>query len=133
MKDILTTCGYCGCGCGMYLHVAEGRIVGISPSRSHPVSRGNLCVKGWHIDEFINDRSRLHQPLIRKDGRLAPATWNEALALTASRLTGIRDRYGGASIGVLASAKCTNEENYLIQKVARAVLKTNNVDHCARL
>jgi predicted molibdopterin-dependent oxidoreductase YjgC len=133
MKDVLTTCCYCGCGCGMYIHVAEGRIVGVSPSRSHPVSRNNLCVKGWHIDEFIYDRNRLRQPLIRRDGRLTPASWNEALALTASRLTAIRDQHGGASLGVLASAKCTNEENYLIQKVARAVLKTNNVDHCARL
>ena len=117
----------------MYIHVAEDRIVGVSPSRSHPVSRNNLCVKGWHIDEFIYDRNRLRQPLIRRDGQLTPATWNEALALTASRLTEIRDQYGGTSLGVLASAKCTNEENYLIQKVARAVLKTNNVDHCARL
>lgn len=133
MKDVLTTCCYCGCGCGMYIHVAEDRIVGVSPSRSHPVSRNNLCVKGWHIDEFIYDRNRLRQPLIRRDGQLTPATWNEALALTASRLTEIRDQYGGTSLGVLASAKCTNEENYLIQKVARAVLKTNNVDHCARL
>jgi len=117
----------------MYIHVAEDRIVGISPSSNHPVSRSNLCVKGWHIDEFIYDRNRLRQPLIRKDGRLTPASWNEALELTTSSLTAIRDQHSGASLGVLASAKCTNEENYLIQKVARAVLKTNNVDHCARL
>ena len=133
MHDVLTTCVYCGCGCGLYLHVEKGRVVGSQPSRNHPVSRGNLCVKGWHIHEAIHHPDRLTTPLVRKNGTLVPASWEEALACTANNLGRIRDSQGGAAIGVLASAKCTNEENYLLQKFARATLTTNNVDHCARL
>jgi len=133
MKDTLTTCVYCGCGCGMYLHQEQGRITGAAPSRNHPVSRGNLCVKGWNIHEFINHPDRLTTPLIRQDGRLVPASWDEAIAFTAERLTTIRAQTVSQGLGVLASAKCTNEENYLLQKFTRAVLKTNNIDHCARL
>jgi predicted molibdopterin-dependent oxidoreductase YjgC len=131
--DVLTTCVYCGCGCGLYLHVEEGRVCGSQPSRHHPVSRDNLCVKGWHLHEAINHPDRLTTPLIRKNGLLTPATWEEALDLTARELGRIRDSAGGQAIGVLASAKCTNEENYLLQKFARTALTTNNVDHCARL
>lgn len=133
MRDILTTCVYCGCGCGVYLHEEKGRVVGSAPSRNHPVSRGNLCVKGWHLHEFVNHPDRLTQPLIRKNGRLVPADWEEALDYTARQLGRIRDETGSKGIGVLSSAKCTNEENYLLQKFTRAVLKTNNIDHCARL
>jgi len=133
MQDILTTCCYCGCGCGLYLHVNHGRITGASPSRNHPVSRNNLCVKGWHIHEFIYNRRRLTEPLIRKNGKLVTASWNEALSLAAGEFSRILKNHGGKTLGVLASAKCTNEENYLLQKIGRAVFKTNNVDHCARL
>lgn len=133
MRNILTTCVYCGCGCGLYLHEENGRITGSSPSKNHPVSRNNLCVKGWHAHEFIHDSSRLSQPLMRKNGVLTPCSWEEALAKTAQEFRRISDQTKGNGIGVLASAKCTNEENYLIQKLARAVLHTNNVDHCARL
>ncbi|HIJ90945.1 MAG TPA: molybdopterin-dependent oxidoreductase [Deltaproteobacteria bacterium] len=133
MHDVLTTCVYCGCGCGLYLHVEDGRVCGAQPSRHHPVSRGNLCVKGWHIHESINHPDRLTTPLIRKNGKLTPVGWEEALTFTACQLGHIRDSHGGAAIGVLASAKCTNEENYLLQKFARTALGTNNVDHCARL
>ncbi len=133
MKYVLTTCCYCGCGCGLYLHVENGKVVGASPSKNHPVSRNNLCVKGWHIHEFIHDPHRLTQPLIRKNGRLVPSSWEEALARTALELTRIRDTHGGTALAFVSSAKCSNEENYLLQKLARAVFQTNNVDHCARL
>jgi len=133
MPDILTTCVYCGCGCALYLRVEDGRVTGAAPSRNHPVSRNNLCVKGWHVHDFIHDSSRLTTPLIRKNGELVPATWDEAIGVTADRLGAIARSEGGRALGVLSSAKCTNEENYLIQKFARAALKTNNVDHCARL
>jgi predicted molibdopterin-dependent oxidoreductase YjgC len=103
------------------------------PSRTHPVSANNLCAKGWHAHEFIHHPDRLTQPLVRRKGRLVPASWDEALALTADALRRSRDAHGPDSIGILASAKCTNEENYLLQKLARAVLGTNNIDHCARL
>ncbi len=133
MRNVLTTCTYCGCGCGLYLREDGGRVIGATASRNHPVSRGNLCVKGWHIHEFIHSSERLRTPLIRKDGHLTPASWEEALTLTARQLGRIRDESQGAGIGTLASAKCSNEENYLLQKLSRAVLKSNNIDHCARL
>ena len=133
MKDVLTTCVFCGCGCGLYLHEEEGRVTGSFPSVNHPVSRGNLCVKGWNIHEFINHPARLTEPLLRKNNRLTPVSWEEAITVTAQRLIEIRDRSAGQGVGVLASAKCTNEENFLLQKFTRAVLKTNNIDHCARL
>ncbi|MBU1162627.1 MAG: formate dehydrogenase subunit alpha, partial [Proteobacteria bacterium] len=117
----------------MYLEVDSGKIVGVIPSREHPVSRGNLCVKGWNSFEFILHKDRLCFPLIRRNGRLEKAEWSEALDLIAERFTQIRDKYGPDSLGILSSAKCTNEENYLLMKFARAVLKTNNIDHCARL
>jgi predicted molibdopterin-dependent oxidoreductase YjgC len=133
MKHILTTCVYCGCGCGVYLHVNHNRVNGSSPSKNHPVSRHNLCVKGWHLHEFIHDHQRLTTPLMRKGTELVPVTWDEALTFTANELRRIRESYGSDALGVLASAKCTNEENYLLQKFTRAVLRTNNIDHCARL
>jgi predicted molibdopterin-dependent oxidoreductase YjgC len=133
MQDVLTTCVYCGCGCALYLHTDRGRVSGASPSRNHPVSRNNLCVKGWHVHEFIHDSARLKTPLLRKNGVLEPVSWDEALDFSAARLKAILQESGGSALGVLASAKGTNEENYLVQKFARAVLKTNNVDHCARL
>jgi len=133
MNDILTTCVYCGCGCGVYLHEENGRITGAVASRNHPVSRNNLCVKGWHLHEFIHDSARLREPLMRKNGNLVPVSWDEALDFTARELVRIRDTTGPDGIGVLSSAKCTNEENYLLQKFTRAILKTNNIDHCARL
>jgi predicted molibdopterin-dependent oxidoreductase YjgC len=133
MQDILTICPYCGCGCGLYLRVDHDKVVGASPSFHHPVSRGNLCVKGWHVADFIHDQARLQEPLLRKNGVLTPVSWKEALEYTAAELKRIRDATAGAGLGLLASAKCTNEENFLLQKFARAVLHTNNIDHCARL
>ncbi len=133
MDKVMTVCPYCGCGCGLYLHVEDGRITGTSPSRSHPVNRGSLCVKGWNAHEFVTHPDRLKTPLIREGRGLRRATWDEALSFTAARLAEIRAEHGPDSIGVLSSAKCTNEENFLMMKFARAVLGTNNIDHCARL
>lgn len=133
MADVLTTCVFCGCGCGLYLHEDRGRVTGSSPSKNHPVSRNNLCVKGWHLHEIIHQPGRLTQPLMRRNGMLEPVSWQEALSHTASEFTRIMQESGGEAIGVLSSAKCTNEENYLLQKFGRAVLQTNNIDHCARL
>lgn len=133
MDKIFTICPFCGCGCGLYLHVESGKITGVSPSRSHPINMGSLCVKGWNAHEFVSHPDRLQFPMIRQNGKLKKATWNDALNLVASRLTEIKNRYGHDSIGVISSAKCTNEENYLMMKLARAVIGTNNIDHCARL
>ncbi len=132
-ENVPTICPYCGCGCGIFLQVLDGKIVGILPSKTHPINEGTLCVKGWNIHRFLYSEDRLKTPLMRKNGELVPVSWDEALDFIADRLKKIKEESGPDSLGVLASAKCTNEENYVIQKFARAVLGTNNVDHCARL
>jgi predicted molibdopterin-dependent oxidoreductase YjgC len=134
MEKISTTCPWCGCGCGLNLHVENNLITGVSPVRNHPVNHGTLCVKGWNCHEFVQHPDRLTTPFI-KDGKAAyrRATWDEALSVTAARLQEIKNKYGPDSIGILGSAKCTNEENFVLMKFARAVIGTNNVDHCARL
>ncbi|MFC1546761.1 formate dehydrogenase subunit alpha, partial [bacterium] len=132
-KHVLTTCIYCGCGCGLYL-VSDGKkVTGAYPSKEHPVSKSGLCVKGWNSYEFINSPDRLISPLIKENGSFKKAGWDKALDLTAKKLTEISKKYGPDSVAFLSSAKTTNEENYLMMKLARAVFKTNNVDHCARL
>jgi predicted molibdopterin-dependent oxidoreductase YjgC len=132
-KNILTTCIYCGCGCGINFEVMDGKVVNVLPARDHPVSQGSLCIKGWNAHGFIYHEDRLQTPLVRKDGELHEASWDEAMDLVAEKLGAIKAEHGPDSIGVLTSAKCTNEENYLLQKFTRAVIGTNNVDHCARL
>ena len=111
----------------------DGRLVGVEPSSEHVVAQGRLCVKGWNVHHFVNHPDRLTQPLIRRNGKLEPASWDEALDLVVSRLQAIQAAHGPNSVAFFSSAKTTNEENYLMMKLARAVFKTNNVDHCARL
>lgn len=132
-KTVLTTCPYCGCGCGMYLPVLDGCLGQPIPARTHPLSEGRLCIKGWTAHEHVANQERLTQPLVREGDKFKDVTWDKALSLVASRLMAIRDQHGPDSLALLSSAKCTNEENYLLQKFARAVIGTNNVDHCARL
>ncbi len=133
MEKIHTTCIYCGCGCGLFLHVEGDRVVGASPSPGHPLSRGRLCIKGWLAGEFVGHPDRLRYPLIKRDDRQVRATWDEALSLVAGLFTEVKETYGRDSLAVLTSAKGTDEENFMLMKLARAVLKTNNVDHVARL
>ena len=129
-REVKTTCPYCGVGCGMYLGIRDDRIVSVRGDIENPASKGRLCVKGrFGIAEFVHHRERLTTPLIRRDGKLVEATWDEALDLVASKLAS----YTNDQVAVISSAKCTNEDNYVIQKFARAVLGTNNIDHCARL
>ncbi|MDH7499848.1 MAG: formate dehydrogenase subunit alpha [candidate division NC10 bacterium] len=134
MKRTLTTCPYCGTGCTFYLvSNDQGRLVGIEPSTENPVTQGQLCVKGWNAFEFVQHPDRLTEPLIRRGEELLPASWEEALDLVVKSLREIQGRYGKDSVAFFSSAKATNEENYLLMKLARAVFGTNNVDHCARL
>jgi predicted molibdopterin-dependent oxidoreductase YjgC len=128
-----TTCPYCGCGCELLLEVLDGELAGVLPSKTHTVSRGGLCIKGWTAHEFVTSPKRLREPLIRADGVHSPSSWDEALGLAGAQLLDLRQRFGPNSIACLSSAKCTNEENYLMQKLMRAGLGTNNIDHCARL
>jgi len=133
MTKTSTVCPFCGCGCNFYLVTEKGRVVGVEPSPTNPINKGMLCTKGWNSYEFIHSPDRLTTPLIRKDGELKECTWDEALDLVAKRLCGIRDQHGPQSLAFLCSAKVSNEENYLLQKMARTAFRTNNVDHCARL
>ncbi len=133
MKKVLTTCLYCGVGCQLYLKVVNGKVVGVVPERIHGVNQGKLCIKGWKAHEFIHHPDRLKKPLIRKDGKFVETGWNDALTHVSRKLQEIKRKYGSDSIGLLASSKCTNEEDYLMQKLARAVIGTNNIDNCARL
>jgi predicted molibdopterin-dependent oxidoreductase YjgC len=132
-QNIQTICPFCGCGCALNLEVVSGEIIGVLPANDHPVGRGSLCIKGWNAHSFVHHQDRLKNPLIRENGEFREASWDEALELTADRLKSIKSKSGSDAIGVLTSAKCTNEENYIMQKFARVVLGTNNVDHCARL
>jgi formate dehydrogenase major subunit len=130
-----TTCGYCGVGCQLELHTDRaGRVVRVTaPSGAGSVNGGNLCGKGRFGYHFINHPDRLRTPLVRRGGALAPASWEEALGLVAARFAAIRDVSGPDALAGLTSARCTNEDTYVFQKFFRAVVGTNNVDHCARL
>ena len=132
VKEVETVCGYCGCGCNLTLHVSRNEVVRVT-SRQNTINEGWLCVKGRYGQSFINSPDRLTTPLIKKDGAFVTASWDEALGYVAERLGAIRQKNGPDAIGGLSSARCTNEENYLFQKFIRAVIGTNNVDHCARL
>lgn len=132
-QSVGTVCIYCGAGCGMNVQVVDGHVTGVLPARSHPVSQGQLCAKGWRAVDFVEHPDRLQTPLIKRNGRFEPAGWDEALDLVATRFAGIVRASGPDSVAFLASAKCSTEENYLLQKLARAVVGTNNIDHCARL
>lgn len=133
-KMVVTVCPYCGVGCRLELRVKEDRILSTSPDKESPVNRGQACIKGhFGLEEIVHHPDRLTTPLIRRSGRLEEATWEEALDLIAKRFTEIKNKYGPDSLGALSSSRCTNEENYLVQKLARAVFRTNNVDNCARV
>ena len=132
-RIVTTTCPYCGVGCALNLHIKDDFIFKVTSPFDSPTNKGNLCVKGRFGYDYVHSKDRLIQPLMRKNSELVPATWDEAMGHVAERLLEIRDKYGPESIGFLVSAKCTNEENYLMQKVARGLIGTNNVDHCARL
>ncbi len=131
---VKTTCAYCGCGCQLELNIHDNRVIGITTGRDEQeVNQGSLCVKGRFGYEFINSDQRLTRPLIKKQGTFQETSWEEALNTISDRFERIKREHGSDSIGGLSSARCTNEENYAFQKFMRTVIKTNNVDHCARL
>ncbi|NTW72890.1 MAG: formate dehydrogenase subunit alpha, partial [Eubacteriaceae bacterium] len=132
VEKVKTTCPYCGVGCQMNLLVKNNKVVEIEPVKALS-NNGLLCVKGKFGYRFINHPDRLKTPLIKKDGKFVEATWEEAYQLITSKMTKAKEIFGSDSIAGLSSARCTNEENYLFQKLFRAILGTNNVDHCARL
>ena len=131
-----TTCAYCGVGCQMDIFTKNGKIVKVSGNREYGApNEGSLCVKGRFGMDFIQHPDRLTKPLIRRNKKedLKEVSWNEAYSFIADKLSAIKKKSGPDSIAGLASARVTNEENYLFQKFMRATIGTNNVDHCARL
>jgi len=131
---VRTTCSFCGVGCQMDLFVQDNQIVKIDGADINlPPNNASLCVKGRFGFDFVSSPDRLTLPLIKKEGKQVQASWDEALALVAEKFTTIKDKFGSDALGVLTSARVTNEDNYIAQKFTRAVLKTNNIDHCARL
>ena len=153
VTKVTTTCSYCGVGCQFDLNVKNEKIIGVTSNPAAPVNGMALCVKGRYGYDYVNHPDRLTNPQVRRylldvaakpDGhnRLAgpgqpwewvTVDWETALQITARKIAGVRQTHGPDSIGVLTSAKCTNEENYLMNKLARQVVGTNNIDHCARL
>lgn len=133
VKTTDTVCAYCGCGCNLTLHSAGNRVIRVD-SRPDTHNQGWLCAKGRFGFEFINSADRLTTPLLRrnKGEELRPASWEEALNFAVQRMTDIINKRGPNSLAGLASARCTNEENYAFQKFFRAAIGTNNIDHCAR-
>jgi len=130
------TCPYCGVGCQIDPHTKEGKYAFAMAHEGHwerQPNKGMLCAKGRFGLDFIDSPDRLTTPLIRKDGALVPASWDEALGLVADRLKAIKAEHGADARGFFASAKVTNEENYAFGRFARAVIGTNNIAHCARL
>ncbi|MGL0923057.1 anaerobic dehydrogenase [Vibrio vulnificus] len=134
LKKVDTICTYCGVGCKLTMHVDEAanRIRYVEGAHS-PVNEGMLCVKGRYGFDFVASEERLTTPLIRKDGWLQPASWQEAIRLIADKFSTIKQDFGGRALAGFSSAKTTNEDNYAFQKFMRRELGTNNVDHCARL
>lgn len=136
-NKVLTVCPYCGAGCNLYLVVENDKILRAEPADGR-TNEGNLCLKGYYGWDFLNDpkilTSRLKRPMIRKNGQLEEVSWNEAVEFTASKLNGIKEKYGpDAIMGTGCARGSGNEANYIMQKFMRAVIGTNNVDHCARV
>jgi len=128
-----TTCPYCGTGCEMNIGTHQKQIVSIKPVLDAPVNHGHLCAKGRYAFDFVYAPDRITVPMIRTNDRWQPVSWDDAISFTATRLQQISKQHGPDSIGVLGSARATNEENYLTQKFARVLIGTNNIDCCARV
>jgi len=128
-----TTCPFCGCGCSICLEVKDNQVVRVIPGKETPVNHSLLCVRGSYGCDFIHSPDRLLKPLVKGNGDFEELSWGKALELVGAQFQRIKDEYGGDSLAILGSSKCTNEENYLLQRFARSVLGTNNIDNGSRL
>ena len=131
-KKTRTTCSYCGVGCQLDLIVKDNQVIGAQPAMDAH-NEGLLCVKGKYSYNFLSHPDRLKTPLIKKDGIFVEASWDEAYKLITDKMKDVKENYGGDGFAGLTSARCTNEDNYIFQKLFRSALHTNNIDHCARL
>lgn len=132
-RVVRTTCPYCGVGCQIELHTKGGVVYRVNAPFDAQPNQGKLCVKGRFGHDYLWHPDRLTAPLLRRNGQLVPVGWDEALGFVADRLAAIKSESGPGAIGALGGSRCTNEENYLMQKFARQVIGTHNVDNCARL
>ena len=132
LEKVKTTCPFCGTGCNFDLCVKDGKVVGVTSSPDSIVNGKALCIKGRFGWDFVHNNRRLTTPMVKRNGEFEPVSWGEALDFTAAKLKTIKEQNGPDSFAALSSARCTNEENYLVQKFVRGVMGTNNVDHCAR-
>lgn len=130
---VRTICTYCGVGCNLEVSVKDGQVLSIQAPYEAEVNLGHTCLKGRYAFSFYDHPERLRSPMIRRDGALVPVSWNEVYDYIAEKLTHFREQYGPDSIAGISSSRCTNEENYLMQKFIRAVVGTNNIDGCARV
>ena len=132
-KTTTTTCGYCGVGCRLEAHRADGHVVSISPSMDGPANKGHTCLKGRFAHQFTRSRDRLTAPLVRESGTFRLATWDEALARIADAFGRIKSEHGPDAIAGLASSRATNEDCYAMQRLMRAAVGTHNIDNCSRV
>ncbi|MDT7833250.1 formate dehydrogenase subunit alpha [Flavobacteriaceae bacterium S356] len=132
-KTVRTTCTYCGVGCQLDVSVIDGKIKGIQAPETAEVNEGHTCLKGRFAFEFYDHPDRLREPMIKKNGKFEEVTWDEAYDFIATKLIDIKNKYGPDSIGGISSSRATNEENYLMQKMIRVAVGTNNIDGCARV
>jgi formate dehydrogenase major subunit len=131
-EKVRTTCPYCGVGCQIYLHIKDNKIIKVTGVENTEPNYGSLCVKGRFGYDFVHSQERLTAPLLRKNGGLVEVSWDEALGFTAKKMLEIKEAHGPGSIVGIGCARTTNEDNYVTMKFIRAVIGTNNVDHCAR-
>lgn len=132
VKTVRTTCPYCGVGCQQLLHVKDGKIVKVTAVEDGAPNKGRLCVKGRFGYDFIYSDERLKTLLVKENGEFREASWDEAITLVANRFQKIIDEHGPDAIAGVSCARSLNEDSYQMQKLFRAVLGTNNIDHCAR-
>ena len=132
IERVRTTCPFCGTGCNFDLAVKDQKVIGVLSNPDSPVNGRQLCVKGRFGWDFIYNEKRLTTPLVKRNGVFEPASWDEAFDLIATKFNEVKDKYGPDAFAALSSARCTNEENYLVQKFTRVLMGSNNVDHCAR-
>jgi len=132
-KTVRTTCTYCGVGCQLDVSVIDGEIRGIQAPETAEVNQGHTCLKGRFAFQFYNHPDRLREPMIKKNGKFENVSWEEAYEFISSKLIEIKNKYGADAIGGISSSRATNEENYLMQKMIRVAVGTNNIDGCARV
>lgn len=133
LQKVPTICGYCAVGCTVVINSKNDKVMRMTSDDTLGINEGNLCVKGKFGHEFINSDGRIKTPLIRKNGKLRPVSWDDALEYVSKRFGEIIGEHGGKAIGGIGSEKCTNEDNYLFQKFCRSVLGTNNIDNIANI